>query len=582
MPAPPFARAGFPATVSTMKVNPLIRLAAKLGRFKAHRALAQFRRGLDDAVALQERVLRAHLAASARSRYGIDFGLPQVADYADFAARLPIVTYDDLAPYIEQVKAGDVSAMFNPATRVHMFAMTSGTTGSAKFIPVTERTLADYRRGWNAWGVQIYDDYPALWLRSLFNMPSRWDEQRTTAGIPCGAVTGFIHRSQQKIVKKFYACPEPVAHISDPEAKYYAAMRFAVARDVAWLAMPNPSTSLRLARSAEQHAETLIRDIADGTLSDAFDVPAEVRRDLAPHLNSDPARAAELETHASSRGRLLPMDYWNLGLLANWTGGTVGLYVRQLGEYYGEVPVRDLGLIASEGRLTVPLESNNPAGVLEVHGNFYEFIPADQIDSPAPDVLRCHELEEGGQYFILLTTSGGLFRYNIGDLVRCDGYVGRAPLLAFLSKGKHASSITGEKLTEHQVVSAAGRAADRLGRNLGDFVLCPRWDDPPYYALRVEAGCCRGIDRDRLGELLDAELGEANVEYASKRHSGRLGAIRVEPVADSYFARLTEQRICDRGGRREQYKHQFLYTEVDTDTDFPRPAGDTPAVEHRR
>lgn len=556
-----------------MGANLLIRAAAGLAGWRAHRNLVQFRRGLSDAVRLQDRVLADHVAASARSRLGIDFGLGQVKSYQDFAGRLPIMTYDDLAPYIEPIKTGDVESLLNPGTRVHMFALTSGTTGSAKYIPVTDRTLADYRRGWNAWGIAVYDDYPKAWLRSIFQMPSSMSEQRTADGTPCGSITGFIHQSQMSVVKKFYACPDCIAEISDPEAKYYAAMRFAITRDVGMVAMPNPSTTLRLVKTADRHAQTLIRDVRDGTLSDAMDIEPDIRRELEQAARPDPALAGRLDAAAAKRGSLRPMDYWDVGVLANWTGGTVGLYISEFPEWFGDAPVRDLGLVASEGRMTVPLTSQTAAGVLEVFGNFYEFVPVGQINAGAPDVLRCHELVEGEEYFILLTTGGGLFRYNIGDVVRCEGYLGQAPLLTFLSKGKHTSSITGEKLTEHQVVRAAERAAGRLGRHLRDFVLAPRWDDPPYYALNVEEGCCPPEAADEMARAIDAELSDANIEYQQKRHSGRLGPIVVACVCDGYFGQLAEEHVRDRGGRREQYKHQFLYTSVDADAEFPRPAG---------
>ena len=33
-----------------------------------------------------------------------------------------------------------------------------------------------------------------------------------------------------------------------------------------------------------------------------------------------------------------------------------------------------------------------------------------------------------------MTTSSGLYRYDIGDLVRCKSYIGQAPVLEFLRK----------------------------------------------------------------------------------------------------------------------------------------------------
>ena len=79
--------------------------------------------------------------------------------------------------------------------------------------------------------------------------------------------------------------------------------------------------------------------------------------------------------------------------------------------------------------MSIPMEDNTPAGVLDIEANFYEFIPADEIDRGASGetsptlpgdltCLRADELEKGGQYYILLTNYAGLYRYHIGDLVR--------------------------------------------------------------------------------------------------------------------------------------------------------------------
>ena len=99
----------------------------------------------------------------------------------------------------------------------------------------------------------------------------------------------------------------------------------------------------------------------------------------------------------------------------------MGSYLNAYPEYFGDVPVRDVGLIASEGRMTIPIADGTPAGVLDIRHNIFEFIPAENIDDPMPETLLPHELQEGRDYFILLTTPGGLYRYNIHDKVRCRG-----------------------------------------------------------------------------------------------------------------------------------------------------------------
>ena len=56
-------------------------------------------------------------------------------------------------------------------------------------------------------------------------------------------------------------------------------------------------------------------------------------------------------------------------------------YLRGYPEFFGETPVRDVGLIASEGRMTIPIEDGTAAGVLDIRHHYFEFIPEEQGDS---------------------------------------------------------------------------------------------------------------------------------------------------------------------------------------------------------
>src|SRR5207237_2397556 len=138
-----------------------------------------------------------------------------------------------------------------------------------------------------------------------------------------------------------------------------------------------------------------------------------IRAALAPRLRRrEPKRARELESIVRRTGSLLPRDYWpGRCLLGNWTGGSVSAYLRHYPRYYGDMPVRDVGLIASEGRMTIPVGDATPSGVLDITTHYFEFIPQDEIDSAHPTVLSAHEVEEGKLYFIIPTTACGLYRY---------------------------------------------------------------------------------------------------------------------------------------------------------------------------
>ena len=544
------------------------RILAGLGAAHARWVARRFFRDAKNAERVQDRLLQRLVRTNCDSVFGQDHQFDRIRRYEDFAARIPIRKYQDLQPYIDRVRHGEVRALFGGGQQVLMFALTSGTTAEPKHIPVTRQSLADWRAGWNIWGLKALLDHPGTLLRDIVQVTSPMDDHRSPAGIPCGAVTGLLASTQKPIVRRFYVAPLAVAEIRDSHAKYYTIMRLGVPRDVAFMVTANPATLLRLARVADQHRETLIRDVADGTLCADFDVPRPVRDALRPGLRPDRDAARRLERILKQYDRLLPKHYWNLGFRAHWIGGTMGLYQSQFPEYFGDVPARDIGLLASEGRMSIPLEDGVPAGVLAVGCQFFEFIPAEDYGTPNPTVLRIHQLEERREYFLVVTTAGGCYRYDLGDRVRVTGRVGRAPLIEFLSRDAHTASMAGEKLTEDQVVLAMRKACEVAGGDpVVDFVLAARWSELPYYCLYVESQ-----DVDRLSNApsrLDDALAAVNLEYRARRESLRLGPVEIAPVAVGALGSREHNRRLRRTGMVEQYKRQYL---------LPRPGEDQDLV----
>jgi hypothetical protein len=416
-------------------------------------------------------------------------------------------------------------------------------------------------------------DHEGTFLRPIVQVSSPMDEFKTEAGIPCGAITGLMASTQQRLVRRYYVAPLCVADIPDAAARYYTIMRLGVPLDAAFMITANPATQLKLVRTADAHRDTLIRDIHDGTLSTTLDVPESVRRALRGRLKPDQVTARRLSALVDEHGALRPQDYWRLGFIANWLGGTMGLYRRDFTPWFGPTPVRDIGLLASEGRMSVPIEDETPAGILEVTSHFYEFIPAAEYGTDNPVTLRAHEVEVGHEYFLLLTTSSGLYRYDIGDQVRVVDWANEAPVIEFLNRGAHVSSLAGEKLTERQCVLAVERACAPMARTIDLFVLTPRWGDPPGYILHVEASALPASEQSAFAARLDQALGDLNVEYQSKRATSRLAAVSLNRLPDGYLTGLDEAAAT--GGRSEQFKHRYLYTAPDADASFPGSGSST-------
>jgi hypothetical protein len=507
---------------------------------------------------VQRRLLTEMVARHRDTAFGRDHGFASVRNYGDFRSVVPVGNYETLRPYMDRVFAGEFGALIPPGEEVLMFARTSGTTGRPKHIPVTRRFAECQKRGFNMFGLRVLRDHPAGWLRDICQVSSPMREGDSPTGLPCGAISGLLAERQMSIVRRMYVVPPEVTALGDADARYYLTLRCGVGRDVGIVTTANPSTTIRLAETAAAHAERLIRDVAEGKASP----PGGLPRSMADVLRFRPNRAlaARMEAGVARDGALRPRHFWNLAFLTNWTGGTLKLYLPRLRELYGRVPMRDIGLLASEGRLSLPIEDDTPAGIAEITGNFLEFVPAGQADSPQPDTLTAEQVESGGEYSLVVTNWAGLWRYNMDDRVRVCGFQGRSPVFEFLSRGSSTASITGEKLTEHQVVEAMRAALHGSAGRIERFVMQPVFDELPRYELRMEVP--EGVDAASIAEGVDRALAELNVEYRSKRATRRLGPVRPVVLEPGTLAAIEDERIAARGGRSEQYKHQYLLTDV--------------------
>ena len=546
--------------------RPLRWLLGKLAIRKARRVRAEFAALADRPREAQHARLFAQLQREKDTAFGRDHGFRDLKTLEDFRRRMPIARYEYYTPYVRRVMAGETEAMFH-RQRIRMFAMTSGTTDSRKYVPVTDRFLADYRRGWLIWGVHMYEEHPELWFKPMLQLVSDWQEEFTKAGIPCGSISGLTTQMQMRVVRKTYVLPPESGRIKDVRAKYYLAWRLGLVRDLGVMLSANPSTFVSLAKFGGDRAADLVRDIRDGTIHPDFSVPDAVRAAERHRLLPNPERAKELDAILSRTGTLRPMDVWpNLGLIGNWTGGSVGGYLRHYPDYYGDKPkIRDLGLVASEGRMTIPIASGTPGGILDIGSAFFEFVPVAEIDSPHPVALESHELEVGKDYYILLTTSSGFYRYNIFDVVRVLGWHSNTPILAFLNKGSYISNLTGEKLSEFQAVQAVEAACTATGRRLTSFSMAPVWDEEvPYYGLFVESGDFPDENaRREFIALVERKLQEGNDEYDTKRSSHRLQPARLMTLASGFWQQWDRARLVKAGGTAEQYKHPCLIPDLE-------------------
>jgi hypothetical protein len=408
----------------------------------------------------------------------------------------------------------------------------------------------------------VYGDHRELMGMKTLQLTSDWQQYRAPCGAPCGQISGLAATTRPHVSQKMFLPPPITARIHDTAAKHYTALRFALAAgDVGMILTANPSTLVEFARRINEQSESLVRDIHNGTLS--CHVPTQVRQALAPRIaRREPGRARQLERLVQRHGALLPRHAWpKLSVLGVWTGGSVGVFLPQLAALYGHTAVRDHGISASEGRMSIPLADGTSAGLLDFYHHYFEFIPVEEHGRPQPTVLEAHELEEGRDYFILMTTAGGLYRYDIHDVVRCVGFQGQAPLIEFLNKGKNFSSLTGEKLSEHQAIRAVEKSFRDLRLPIETFTLAPVVEGHPRYVLLLERGAHRGRAKE-LAAHVQANLVRLNEEYAEKTRSGRLHPVETREVPVGTWSNLKHGKTNGRGNY-EQYKHPCLVNDLE-------------------
>jgi hypothetical protein len=517
----------------------------------------------------QESLLRRILEINASTKYGQDHGFGSIRTIEDYQRQVPVNQYDDLEPYILAASRGEPAQLTTDPPI--LFATTSGTTGKPKYIPVTKTSRRDKSTVTRLWLYHASTDYPHLFDGNILGVVSPEVEGVTEGGIPYGAESGHVYRNMPRLMRNVYAVPYEVYALENYDSKYYAMLRIAVDKNLTVIATANPSTILLLTRKMVEYQEQIIRDIRDGTLDGSREYPPEIREQLERELEPDPQRARYLDDCMGKSGRLIPQDVWpNLAMIGTWKGGSVGLYLREFeGLFNPETPIRDWGYLASELRGSVPISDEGCGGVLTIETNFFEFVADDDSESANPTFLTTDQLEDEKEYFVYPTTTGGLYRYDMNDLVRVNGFYKNTPIVEFIQKGKGVSSLTGEKLYEAQVCTAVSRSHDILGNRYEFVVATPEWDDPPRYVLLMEE-TCEPIDENVWREWLasmDEQMRDLNEEYHSKRKSMRLDTPQVKVVKRGEFLRYRQRRVAE-GAPDGQFKMLKLNPDLEFQKQF--------------
>jgi hypothetical protein len=506
--------------------------------------------------AAQKKLLMRIISQNSDTVFGREHGFNQIKTFSDYSSAVPIREFEEFRLYINRIVKGEMSVL--TAEFPTMFTLTSGTTGEPKYIPVTPTSEKLSSNLMKQWLYRILPSHPQFLSGGIVGIVSPAIEGYTPSGIPYGSVSGRIYQQIHSMIRRSYAIPYPVFELKDYDQRYLAIARFALARQISFLSTPNPTTLLRLAEVGTAQKEGIIRAIYDGSLGFDSSEQPEIVSQLQQHIRPQKQRAIELEKIATTTDALLPKDCWRqLRLIGCWLGGSVGIHAQKLALYYGNVDIRDLGYLSSEARITIPYQDNTPSGILGLTLNYCEFIPEEELDTPDPPIFLSHQLELGKRYSILLTTTAGLYRYQIYDIVEVTGFYGGTPLLAFVRKSKDMTNITGEKIHVNHLLKAMEAVEKEFNLAIVTYRFVPIPEELRYHLLLELLESPPDSVMEQLILAIDAELAKINCEYAQKRQSKRLNLPCLHIMRNGW-SETQMRREMNNGRTSTQYKWKVL------------------------
>ena len=506
-----------------------------------------------DPMHVQRRLLASILQRNRATAFGRRHGFESITSYEDFAQHVAVADYEALRPFVEaEIERGENALT---AEAPEQYARTSGSTGKPKDVPLTNSYLRALRRIQQTSVAAQHRTCPEAFSGGILAIVGPAYEGLLPNGKPFGSASGIVAGSTPALVREKFVIPAPVLTISDSRVKYLLILRLALERpDVTYLGSANSTTLLALIKLYREHESALIDDLARGTFFMQEKVPSEVWSAIRVRVRAQPNRAAQLAQLRGGATAARIADLWpNLRLVVTWTGGSAGITVDALRrELSTRTRVLELGYLASEFRATFTIGRNARSGLPTFDTHFFEFVEREKWDSGVPEFLTLDRVRKGVDYYIIVTTPSGLYRYFINDLVRVTGFLHKTPLLRFMQKGKGVTNITGEKLYEAQVLAAARDAVIEMGRT-PRFVMMLADEQARRYRLYVEADSGPKPDAVELATAVDAKLRTLNVEYMAKRESERLG-----PISAAWLAADTGEaykQFCVKQGQREgQFK----------------------------
>ncbi|MEJ7738877.1 MAG: GH3 auxin-responsive promoter family protein [Chitinophagaceae bacterium] len=393
--------------------------------------------------------------------------------------------------------------------KVKYFALSSGTSEAAsKYIPITNDLMR---------GNRIVMIRQLLTLRTYTNVPVRsigkgWlmiggsTDLQKGPGYYAGDLSGITMKKLPFWFTPFYKPGKKIARERDWNKKLEEIVEQAPNWDISFIVGVPAWIQMCMEKIIEQYNLNTIHDIW-------------------PNLSLFVHGGVSFEPYKKGFGKLLakPITYIETYLASE---GFIAYQDRQF--------AKGMRLVTNEHIFMefVPFDEKN----FDHEGNMVE----------RPEALMIHEVEEGRDYALLLSTSAGAWRYLIGDTVR---FVDKERLeIVITGRTKHFLSMVGEHLSVDNMTKAVQLASEEMNVSIPEFTVA----GIPYgsfFAHEWYVASNDHVDSSALGKKIDDHLKSLNDDYAVERKSA-LKDVRVNVLPESKFMDF----MCQKGKVGGQHK----------------------------
>jgi hypothetical protein len=502
----------------------------------------------------QRRVLRRLVASNRDTDFGRAHGFDTIRTPEDFTAQVPVAEYEAFTEAIRDARYDTEFPL--AADGPELLEPTSGSSGAPKLIPLNRSLRREFAAAVQPWIAWLLLAHPRLllgkhyWALSPHTPPPIGCGPRDANHVRIGFSddADYLGRLGRFVARGVLVNPAELRHVADAFAFTRLTLLFLLAeRNLRLLSAWHPSFLTVLFDALPAHIAEILESIETGRLPPGTTSDPQTAAALARHLRSDSRRAVELaaldlEAHPERLAQAWP----KLEIISCWGGTGAEPWLGRLSRRFPHARIQVKGLLATEGCVTIPTGCGKKRPCA-VNSHYLEF-----VESGSGRTLPVSQLVRGGEYSVVLTTGGGLWRYRLHDLVRVVDFCHATPCLEFLGKDNAVSDLVGEKLDERHVAEVLAEAVPMLGVQPLFAMLVPqlgeRCGPVPGYLLLLEDGHVDNapLDCQRWSEMVEVSLLK-NFHYRHARNLGQLAPVRAQLV------RTGEARyraFCERRGTR--------------------------------